>query len=188
MKKLVSIGNFAAGLAMLSINTVTATTSDHQLKLPGNDERPNFVFILVDDMAWYGTSVRMDTNLPASGMAFCSMPNVRKLSEQGIVFSHARAAAAMCGPSRCSIQTPFLSLTTFCGNSNYINIGEYTNKKIQIRKSWASAVGTSDTSGTYTIGPLPVKAGYTYYVRVGANVNALSRRYNYSPIVKVVVP
>ena len=83
---------------------------------------------------------------------------------------------------------PFLSLTTFCGNSNYINIGEYTNKRIQIRKSWASAVGTSDTSGTYTIGPLPVKSGYTYYVRVGANVNALSRRYNYSPIVKVVVP
>ena len=106
MKKLVSIGNFAAGLAMLSINTVTATTSDNQLKLPKkNGEKPNFVFILVDDMAWYSTSVRMDTNLPASGMAFCSMPNVQKLAEQGIVFSHARAAAAMCGPSRCSIQT-----------------------------------------------------------------------------------
>jgi arylsulfatase A-like enzyme len=67
--------------------------------------QPNFVFILVDDMAWYGTAVRMNAELPASGMAFCSMPNVEKLSEQGIVFSHARAAAAMCGPSRCSIQT-----------------------------------------------------------------------------------
>lgn len=82
---------------------------------------------------------------------------------------------------------PFLSLTTFCGNSNYINIPEYNNMRKSINKSWAAEVGTAD-SKAYTIGPLPVKSGYTYYVRVGANVNALSRRYNYSPIVKVVVP
>jgi len=82
---------------------------------------------------------------------------------------------------------PFLSLTTFCGNSNYINIAEYNNLRKNINKSWAAEVGTAD-SKVYTIGPLPVKSGYTYYVRVGANVNALSRRYNYSPIVKVVVP
>jgi len=82
---------------------------------------------------------------------------------------------------------PFLSLTTFCGASNYINIAEYNNLRKSINKSWASEVGTGDNK-SYTMGPLPVKSGYTYYVRVGANVNALSRRYNYSPIVKVVVP
>jgi hypothetical protein len=82
---------------------------------------------------------------------------------------------------------PFLSLTTFCGNSNYINIAEYNNLRKQINKTWAAEVGTAD-SKSYTMGPLPVKSGYTYYVRVGANVNALSRRYNYSPIIKVVVP
>lgn len=82
---------------------------------------------------------------------------------------------------------PFLSLTTFCGNSNYINIADYNNARKSINKSWASEVGTADNK-SYTIGPLLVKSGYTYYVRIGANVNALSRRYNYSPIVKVVVP
>lgn len=81
----------------------------------------------------------------------------------------------------------FLSLTSFCGNSNYINIGEYNNLRKQINKTWAAEVGVAD-SKNYTLGPFPVKAGYTYYVRVGANVNALSRRYNYSEIVKVVVP
>jgi hypothetical protein len=81
----------------------------------------------------------------------------------------------------------FLSLTTFCGNSNYINIGDYNNLRKQINKSWASEVGAGD-SKDYTLGPFPVKSGYTYYVRIGANVNALSRSYNYSPIVKVVVP
>jgi hypothetical protein len=81
----------------------------------------------------------------------------------------------------------FLSLTSFCGNSNYINIGDYNNLRKQINKSWAAEVGAAD-SKDYTLGPFPVKSGYTYYVRIGANVNALSRRYNYSPIIKVVVP
>jgi len=81
----------------------------------------------------------------------------------------------------------FLSLTTFCGNSNYINIGDYNNRRKQINKSWESEVGTGD-SKDYTLGPYMLKRGYTYYVRIGANVNALSRRYNYSPILKVEVP
>jgi len=88
---------------------------------------------------------------------------------------------------------PFLSLNTFCGNSNYINIAEYNNLRKQINRTWAAELANlklpANTDAiTYTMGPLPVKSGYTYYVRVGANVNALSRRYNYTPIVKVVVP
>jgi hypothetical protein len=81
----------------------------------------------------------------------------------------------------------FLSLTTFCGNSNYINIGDYNTRTRLINKTWAAEVGTAD-SKEYILGPYPVKSGYTYYVRMGANVNALSRRYNYTPIIKVVVP
>jgi hypothetical protein len=83
---------------------------------------------------------------------------------------------------------PFLSLTTFCGNSNYINIAEYNDKRIQVNKSWQAEVGDKDTSNPYTIGPLPVKSGYTYYVRIGAAVNDANRKHNYSGIVKVTVP
>ena len=98
---------------------------------------------------------------------------------------------------------PFLSLTTFCGNSNNINISEYNTSqssssttpsaKRSINRSWAAELTARSLPANsekipYIMGPLPVKPGYTYYVRVGANVNALSRRYNYSPIVKVVVP
>ena len=97
---------------------------------------------------------------------------------------------------------PFLSLTTFCGNSNYISIPEYTNVRstsipagpvININRSWAAELAaqvpplTGDLSPTYTM-VVPVKPGYSYYVRIAANVNALSRRYNYSPIVKIDVP
>jgi hypothetical protein len=84
---------------------------------------------------------------------------------------------------------PFLSLTTFCGESNYINIAEYNNNmQININKSWKDEVGDSETSRVYTVGPMPLKSGYTYYIRMGAAVDDANRKYNYSPIAKVTVP
>ena len=83
---------------------------------------------------------------------------------------------------------PFLSLTTFSGESNYINIPQYNDERIQFNRSWEEEVGDAETSNVYTVGPLPVKAGYTYYVRLGANVNDANRKYNYTEIVKVDVP
>ena len=83
---------------------------------------------------------------------------------------------------------PFLSLTNFVGESNYINIAEFNDKRIQVNKSWIDENGDVETSKLYTIGPLPVKSGYTYNVRVGANVNDANRKYNYSEIKQVIVP
>lgn len=83
---------------------------------------------------------------------------------------------------------PFLSLNSFSGASNFIDIPEYNNQRKQINKSWMEEVGDVETSKIYRIGPLPVKPGYTYYVRLGANVNDANRKYNYTEIIKVVVP
>lgn len=81
----------------------------------------------------------------------------------------------------------FLSHTTFCGNSNKINIPEYNDLRAKVKKSWEDEVGDAD-SKEYTLGPFPVKSGYTYHVRMGANVDVLGRKFNYSEIVEVVVP
>lgn len=83
---------------------------------------------------------------------------------------------------------PFLSLNRFCGATNFIDIPEYNNQRKQINKPWMEEVGDIETSAVYSIGPLPVKAGYTYYVRLGANVNDANRKYNYTEIVKIEVP
>jgi hypothetical protein len=83
---------------------------------------------------------------------------------------------------------PFLSLNPFCGANNYINQPEYNNQRKQINKSWMEEVGDVETSNVYTIGPLPVKPGYTYYVRLGANVNDANRKYNYTEIIKIEIP
>lgn len=83
----------------------------------------------------------------------------------------------------------FISLNTFCGNSNYINIAEYNNLRISISKSWATYVpGGGDTTPVLTMTGFKLRKHYTYYVRVGASVDDANRKYNYSPIVKVVVP
>ena len=70
---------------------------------------PNFVVILLDDMPWSGTSVRMDPSIPASAMAHLHMPNVEQMTARGMVFRNARSAAGMCAPSRCSLMTGMMS-------------------------------------------------------------------------------
>ncbi len=65
---------------------------------------PNFVFILVDDQSWSGTSVPMIEGKEFSRTAMFHMPNVERLAAQGVVFSSAYAAHPKCECSRASIQ------------------------------------------------------------------------------------
>jgi arylsulfatase A-like enzyme len=91
--------------------------------------KPNIVFILIDDMPWYGTSVRMDATLPGSGMAFLKTPHIARLADQGMVFRNARAAAGMCAPSRCSIQTGMITARhLYSGNGGF---GEKTDGTVE---------------------------------------------------------
>lgn len=84
---------------------------------------------------------------------------------------------------------PFLSLTMYCGAANYI--GEYwTNEyRVNLRVPWeridADGDGLSDKTYTITV---PVKEGYTYNVRMGANVNYTDQKFNYSEVKRIKVP
>ena len=83
---------------------------------------------------------------------------------------------------------PFLSLTQYCGNANKIDF--YGNDyRINLRRTWEQldADGDGISDATYTI-KVPVKEGYTYNVRMGANVNDTYQKFNYSEIVRIVVP
>lgn len=82
--------------------------------------KPNIVFILGDDMPWFSTPERMDPALPESASAFIAMPNVQRLAGQGMIFRNARAAAGMCAPSRCSIQTGMMAAHhLYSGNGGF---------------------------------------------------------------------
>ena len=58
-----------------------------------------------------------------------------------------------------------------------------------MRKAWtkldSDGDGVSDDEFTVTV---PVKAGYTYWCRMGAQVNNTYKNYNYSEVVKIEIP
>lgn len=62
-----------------------------------NQQKPNIVFILADDMGW--------ADLPVYGNTFNEAPNIDKLAAAGIRFTNAYAACPVCSPTRASIQS-----------------------------------------------------------------------------------
>jgi arylsulfatase A len=58
---------------------------------------PNIVFILVDDLGW--------TDLGCFGSTFYQTSNIDRLASQGIRFTNAYAACAVCSPTRAAIMT-----------------------------------------------------------------------------------
>jgi arylsulfatase A-like enzyme len=76
------------GLAALAGSTV--------LKCSKN-KRPNFVFILVDDLGW--------ADIECYGSTFYETPNLDKLAQSGMRFTDAYAACPVCSPTRAAILT-----------------------------------------------------------------------------------
>ncbi len=59
--------------------------------------RPNFVFILADDLGW--------ADLGCYGSTFYETPNLDQLAVEGMRFTDAYAACPVCSPTRASIMT-----------------------------------------------------------------------------------
>ncbi|MHC4477975.1 MAG: sulfatase [Planctomycetota bacterium] len=60
-------------------------------------KKPNIIFILIDDMGW--------KDLGCYGASFFETPNIDRLAAQGMRFTDAYAACAVCTPTRASIMT-----------------------------------------------------------------------------------
>lgn len=59
--------------------------------------RPNFIFILVDDMGW--------ADLGCYGSTFHETPHIDRLADRSMRFTSAYAACPVCSPTRASIMT-----------------------------------------------------------------------------------
>lgn len=87
-----AIGLGAAAFAIQS--------SRDSLKLFANgntDKKPNIVFILVDDLGWIDTG--------CYGSKYYETPNIDKLAAEGMRFTDAYAACAVCSPTRAAVMT-----------------------------------------------------------------------------------
>lgn len=65
---------------------------------------PNFVFILSDDQGWTSSSVAMDNARNDAKSDYYLTPNLERLAGQGVRFTQGYASAALCCPTRRSLQ------------------------------------------------------------------------------------
>lgn len=61
------------------------------------DKRPNFIFVLADDLGW--------RDLGCYGSTFYETPHLDRLAASGMRFTQAYAACCVCSPTRASIMT-----------------------------------------------------------------------------------
>lgn len=89
----------------LKYTSLIALSSTHLLAQNKPEQKlPNFIFILADDQGWNGTSVQMHKYRKDSKSDFYSTPNLERLAYEGMRFSYGYSPAALCCPTRRSIQ------------------------------------------------------------------------------------
>jgi arylsulfatase A-like enzyme len=67
------------------------------LSLAAPKPRPNFLFVLADDLGW--------ADLPSYGSSFHETPNLDRLASSACRFTNAYSACPVCSPTRASIMT-----------------------------------------------------------------------------------
>lgn len=87
-----AIGFGAAAFAIQGSKSVTTLLANE-----ATDKKPNFVFILVDDLGWIDTG--------CYGSKFYETPNIDRLAAEGMRFTDAYAACAVCSPTRAAVMT-----------------------------------------------------------------------------------
>ena len=87
--------------------------------------KPNLVFILADDLGW--------SDLGCYGSPFNETPHLDKLASEGLRFTQAYTAGAVCSPTRSSIMTGKVPVRT--GVTDYIPGLRSTGRKLVTRNT-----------------------------------------------------
>lgn len=78
--------------------------ANNDLPTPTLPTPPNFIVILTDDQGWNGMSVAMDPQRADSQSDYFLTPNLARLAAEGLRFTNGYAPAALCCPTRRSLQ------------------------------------------------------------------------------------
>jgi arylsulfatase A len=96
---------FRSNFLALAFGMAVATLA---LTEPGNAQTaagsPNFVFILSDDQGWPATSAQMHPTREDAKSDYFQTPNLERFARQAMRFSQGYAPAALCSPTRRSLQ------------------------------------------------------------------------------------
>jgi len=84
-------------LKMMGLGAASLVMPKRLFADEGSAGKPNFVFILIDDMGF--------KDIGCNGSSFYETPNIDKLAADGMRFTDAYAACPVCSPTRASIMT-----------------------------------------------------------------------------------
>ena len=133
-------------------------------------EKPNIVFIMVDDLGW--------TDVGYMGSEYYETPHVDRLAGQGMIFTHAYANAANCAPTRASFlsgqYSPRHGVYTVArpdrGNSAdrrlipYPNLREISLDKITIAETLRPEGYASAAIGKWHVGNIPGQQAFSFSI------------------------
>jgi arylsulfatase A len=91
------LSGIASASGVLAMPQVTRAMAPVDAASSANQQLPNVVFFLVDDLGWGDFS--------CYGDSFHETPNIDRLAADGMKFNQAYAAAPVCSPSRAGIMT-----------------------------------------------------------------------------------
>lgn len=118
-----------------------------QLTSHSPGKKPNFVFILIDDMGW--------KDLGFMGSKYYETPNIDKLADQGIVFTSAYTNAPNCAPTRACLLSG-----QYTPRHGVYTVGSSERGKAHLRKLIPIQNKTTLDSRVVTIAEALKPAGY----------------------------
>jgi len=169
---LVQLKKFVVVLIALILFNQTGKTREDVTSLQGHDhnsrEKPNIVFILMDDLGW--------KDVGYMGSEFYETPHIDQLARQGMIFNSAYANAANCAPTRASLlsgqYTPRHGVFTVAKSDRgetkdrrlipVINSREISLDKITIAEAIRSEGYVSAAIGKWHIGHSPQEQGFVF--------------------------
>jgi arylsulfatase A-like enzyme len=142
MKRTLALTFVLAGLAW-SANVLSAA------------DKPNIVFILVDDLGW--------RDLSNEGSTFYESPNVDRIAREGMKFTRGYAACQVCSPSRASIMTGKYptkhGITTYIGDAS----GESWRNRKRFDSNFPAEYEHNLRASEITLAEALKGAGYTTF-------------------------
>jgi len=134
-------------------------------------------YLQILDFSYQIVEIRVPGAAPIPGLTFKCKVKAPILEKDGVALPNLYEVKA------------FISRTQWCGEGSNSRISEYDNDvRVRPNRPWVDNGNNSETTAEFTIGPIQVKKGYTYWVRMGAAVNDSYRKFNYSDIQRVVIP
>ena len=84
-------------MSRISTLFILASSLGVATSVGAESDRPNFLFIIVDDLGW--------ADIGVNGSTYFETPNIDRLASEGMLFTDGYVASPMCSPVRASILT-----------------------------------------------------------------------------------